>query len=163
MKSKVVVGVALAALAFAGIAQAAGLFANREDARNALTARERTVAKGLTVDRANRATTSRTRRGRRGRRGPRGKHGPAGPKGSVSAMASVSSPSVFLCGWKAGACSTGSATAVCPPGTIVTGGGFAGAGIRAFASGPVPGGWRVGAANESASSTTFKAIAVCAS
>jgi hypothetical protein len=56
-----------------------------------------------------------------------------------------------------------SAIASCPPGTIVTGGGFSGAGIRAFISGPIPGGWFVGAANESVFSTDFNAEVVCAS
>jgi hypothetical protein len=45
----------------------------------------------------------------------------------------------------------------------VVSGGFAGAGIRAFISAPVPGGWFVGATNENALATHFEAIAVCAS
>lgn len=110
-------------------------------------------------------------RGRRGPRGPRGFQGaqgpagpagPAGPKGTFGSLVTVESNPVFLCGWEGGACSVDSAIAMCPPGTSVVSGGYAGAGIRAFIDAPIAGGWFVGAVNESSFATDFSAYAICA-
>ncbi len=164
MKWKIGVAAAAALLALTGIAQGAGVF-DGSGGSNA-EARERAIQKVFKDRDAAAAAGALARRGPRGKRGPkgpRGPAGPAGPKGTFGSVTSVLSPSVSLCGWESGACSVGSATATCPPGTTVVGGGYAGAGIRAFISASVPGGWFVGAANESVFSTTFKAEVLCAS
>lgn len=105
-------------------------------------------------------------RGPRGRRGPKGKRGPAGPAGAKGTFGSIitsEGPAVALCGWESGACSVGSSTVMCPPNTSVVSGGYAGAGIRAFIDAPIPGGWFIGAVNESVFATDFNAFVVCAS
>jgi hypothetical protein len=170
MNRKTIVLTLLSLLAFAGIANAAsGLLDNRSVPEKAGDRREDAIA--LQYSGESKATASRAkRRGPRGPRGPRGMQGakgaagPAGPAGTFGTVTPVSSPSVFLCGWPSGACSVGSVEVVCPSGTKLVSGGYGGAGIRAFISAPGgPNGWFVGAANEDEFSTTFKAIAMCAS
>jgi hypothetical protein len=170
VKIKFAAAIAVVALVFAGAAQAAGVLNAGQEGDPAET-KEHALAQKLD-QRTTSAPLGALARTRRGARGPRGPKGPAGapgvpgapgPRGTFGAITAVKGPSTFLCGWESGACSVGASTAQCPAGTTVVSGGYAGAGVRAFIDSPVPGGWYVGAANESALSTTFYAIALCAS
>jgi hypothetical protein len=106
------------------------------------------------------------RRGRRGPRGRRGVRGPAGPRGSFSATARYESAGSFLCAFETGTCAVGSAKVDCPPGTLITGGGYTGAGILTTVtfSAPVANSWAVIAVNfDNVPVSGLKAVAVCAS
>lgn len=164
MKIKLVLAVAFGMFAFAGIAQAAGLFDNRPAGAAALMHRAEALTRST-------ATARFARRGPRGFRGPQGPRGPqgtqgvpgsAGPKGAFSTVTQVSGPSTTLCGYEY-ECSIGTAHAECPAGSRVVSGGFSGLYTGEvffqFASGN---GWSVGAANWSTVPlTSFHATAIC--
>lgn len=163
MKWKAVVLGGFALFAVVGAAQAAGIL-DQSGSGGAIDEREQLIAQKL--EKRLVATDALARRGPRGLRGPRGPKGPKGLQGAPGLLSSAvpySSPTVPICGWEAGACSVQSAIAVCPPGTIVIGGGHSGAGIRVFISQPVPGGWAIGATNESSFASSFKATVMCGS
>ena len=171
MKLKIIGVVAIALLAFAGAAQASGLFDRDSDQVSTMRALERAALHpGADV------ATASARRGPRGFKGPRGAKGAAGPKGATGAagpagpagtfgtITQVTGPNVTLCGFEF-QCSIGTAHAECPPGTRVIGGGFGGLftgeDFFSFAAGN---GWSVGAANWSENAlTSFHATAMCAS
>lgn len=166
MKLRILVAALGGLLVLGGAAQAAGVLDS--GSADPAEAKEQRVLDAF-GNRTSDASASAQRRGPKGSRGPRGAQGPQGPqgvpgpKGTFGAVTSISGPSVFLCGWESGSCSVSSSVVACPPGTTVISGGYSGAGIRAFIDAPIPGGWFVGAANESSFSTTFKAFALCAS
>lgn len=168
--------VATVALLGAGVAHASGAFSGGHDeagydAAEAKVERlEEKFANGGTA--AAVAARPKGRRGARGARGPRGPQGPVGPtgapgpKGTFGSVASVDGPSVFLCSFEAGSCAVGSATANCPPGTTLTGGGYKGAGIVTTVtwSAPVGNGWGVIAVNlDEVPVTALRPVAECAS
>lgn len=177
MKVKIVGGICLGLLAFAGVAQAAGVFDPASAEGPTIQAEEAIRADYRAEQQAVSGVDARSggRRGPRGPRGARGLQGAAGPKGAAGAPGAPGAKGTFgavtayngastpLCGWEAGACSVGSAIATCPPGTIVVSGGYSGAGIRTFISAPVPGGWFVGATNENESAVSFKPVVLCGS
>jgi Collagen triple helix repeat (20 copies) len=127
------------------------------------------------------AGTARVRRGPRGPRGPRGVIGPrgpqgpqgsqgpagaTGPKGTFGSVVAVSGPSTFLCSFEAGGCAVASTRAECPPGTVVIGGGYTGAGIVTTVTWSAPAGnaWAIIAVNlDEVPVTNLKAVAECAS
>jgi len=171
MKLKLIAVVAVAVLAFAGVAKASGLFDQDSQRISALRAVERAALQGDSGASASRVL--------RGPKGPRGIRGPKGPKGAAGAkgatgvpgpagtfgtVTQVIGPRTTLCGSEF-TCSIGSAHAECPPGTRVVGGGFGGLytgeDFFSFAAGN---GWSVGAANWSEIPlTNFYATAMCAS
>ncbi len=164
MKIKLVLAVALGMLAFAGIAEAAGLFNGRPAMQNALLKRERTLMRKARLRgrrAAPQAGVSRARRGPRGFRGPRGAQGPQGPPGAFSTITQVAGPETYLCGYEY-ECSVEAAHAECPAGSHVVSGGWAGPFLGtvffSFASGN---GWSVGVANEGLYGTSFHATAIC--
>lgn len=115
------------------------------------------------------ATLSSVHRGPRGKRGPRGPQGaagpqgPAGPQGTFGVVTSVDGPGVTLCE-TAASCAVQGASAACPPGTTVVGGGWKGGGIETFIpwSAPVGNAWNIIAVNYSGT-PTIRAVAMCAS
>jgi len=162
LNTKIIVGlVSIAALTFVGFAQDSG------PGSPDYSQKEQRLVELAEGDPA--PANASARRGKRGPRGPRGPRGiagavgPQGAKGTFGSIVSVQSSPVFLCGFFEGSCSINTARAFCPAGTKITGGGYSGAGIRAFISAPVGDSWWVSAANESEFSTTFTASAVCAS
>src|SRR5689334_4756677 len=129
MKKRALVPLAAVAGVFAclGIANAAGLIG-----ADASSSKEEAVAERLRKRQAVEIeTATMSRRGPRGPRGFKGATGPQGPKGTIGTITAVKSSGTFLCGWEAGACSVGSTSVTCPPGTVSLGGGYSGAGIRA--------------------------------
>jgi hypothetical protein len=58
---------------------------------------------------------------------PAGERGPAGPAGSagIAAVTAVDGPAVTMCASGGGACQIQTATATCPSGSVVVGGGWA--------------------------------------
>ncbi len=168
MKLRIIGLVALALLAFAGVAKASGMFDQSSAKVADMKAQERAATRaGLG------AAASAARRGPRGLRGPKGSNGapgpkgatgPAGPAGSFGTITQVTGPNVTLCGFEF-SCSVGAAHAECPAGTRVISGGFGGLytgeDFFSFASGN---GWSVGGANWSeVPLTSFHATATCAS
>ncbi len=131
MKLKLLIACIIGALAFAGVAQAAGLFAHEDNRMDQLQQRSTQLAQGLRQPSAGISARRGPRgpKGARGARGPVGPQGPAGAQGAFGGLLSVDSPPAFLCSFEAGPCAVGSARAECPPGTAVVGGGYLGAGI----------------------------------
>jgi hypothetical protein len=81
-------------------------------------------------------------------------------------VTNVEGPSVFLCSSEAGSCAVGSAVVDCPPGTMLTGGGYKGAGIVTTVtwSAPLGNGWGVIAVNlDEVPVAALKPVAECAS
>lgn len=174
MKLKIAFGGALAVLACAGIAQAAGAF-DQSSPQALLEQRERVLMSHM--EGAKTASISRVRRGPRGPRGGRGPTGSQGPKGapgaagatgspgSVSNVFTVQGPTVTLAPFpEPGA--VGSSSANCPAGTKRLSGGWQGGGILETVgySAPGSGDWSVIMTNNNESnSISFNAIALCAS
>lgn len=178
MKWKAVVLAGFALVALGGIAKATGAIdsspidAKRQAMAEMVANREQAVT--AEYGRFN----NRGQRGPRGFRGPRGAKGPAGPqgpkgatgatgatgpKGTFGSVAQVAGPTLVACGWEFGACSVVGTPINCPPGTVVTGGGFSNAGGYAFIDSPIPTGWYIAVANEFASTpTTVRTFALCA-
>lgn len=109
--------------------------------------------------------SKKARRGPRGRRGPQGAKGapgPVGPKGTFGSVTPVDGPPVSLCDFDA-SCAVQTASAPCPPGTTVVGGGWKGGGIETIVafSAPVGNGWNVIAVNFYGSQS-LNAVAMCA-
>jgi hypothetical protein len=102
-------------------------------------------------------------KGARGPQGPKGATGPAGPQGTFGAVTPVDGPSVTLCS-EAASCAVQGATASCPPGTTVVGGGWKGGGIETFFtfSAPVGNSWSIIAVNWYGNPTVTP-VAMCAS
>lgn len=178
------VGAALSAavLLAAGLAQASDVFSGgHEDPRHD-TVEAKTVMLEEKLEKqaagGPSAEAARVRRGPRGPRGPRGVRGPqgpqgpqgptgaTGPKGTFGSVISVSGPSTFLCSFEAGSCAVASTRADCPAGTVVTGGGYTGAGIVTTVtwSAPVGNSWAIIAVNlDEVPVFGLKAVAECAS
>jgi hypothetical protein len=157
-------------LVLAGVAQAAGVLGGHEDPQLDEAAQEAKQLERTFKRSSGKASASaRGKRGKRGKRGPRGLRGPAGPAGlpgTFGRVSRVDSPSAFLCSFEAGTCAVGSAKVECPAGSIVTGGGYTGAGILTTVtySSPTGNGWGVIAVNfDEVPVTGLKATALCAS
>ena len=104
-------------------------------------------------------------RGIRGAQGPQGPAGPTGPQGTFGSVISVDGPPIYLCSWEAGSCAVGSGRVDCPPGTILTGGGYKGAGIVTTVtwSAPVGNSWAIIAVNlDEVPVTNLRPVAECA-
>lgn len=172
MRMKVVGTAVLGLLVFAAFAQAAGVFRHEDPARDIVA--QRALALERTLKNEAGASASRTARGPRGIRGPRGAQGPQGPKGATGAVgskgsfgsvASYSSSPSFLCAFESGACAVGTARVECPPGTVLTGGGYTGAGIVTTVtwSASIGNAWAIIAVNlDEVPVTSLKATAQCA-
>jgi len=157
--------VAVALLSFAGIAQAAGMFSHTDPQLDVLQRKAQQLASAFKIV-DQQAGASRLARGPRGPRGIRGLQGPAGPKGSFSTVSVVESSPTYLCSFLAGACAVGSVRVECPPGTLLTGGGYTGAGIVTTVTynAKSGNGWGVVAVNlDEVPVTTLRATALCAS
>lgn len=93
--------------------------------------------------------------------GPQGPQGPQGPTGPAGPVRRVTSPPAVT-----NTEGDTTATALCPPGTRVTGGGYrflSGiAEVRASHMDPVLNGWTVTVASTAGPQATFEAVAVCA-
>lgn len=163
--------------AFGGVAEATGLVDNGKSPRNAEAAnREQQLVEKIEgrsiAQLADSGPGRRGPRGPKGRRGPKGARGPqgatgatgpAGPQGAFGTVSSVKGPTVALAGFGPGA--VGSSSAVCPAGTTMIGGGWQGGGISATVGYNAPGGpntWSVIITNDEESSTSFNAVAMCA-
>jgi hypothetical protein len=164
----------MALLALAGVAKASGLLAggHSEPAYDVLEQRTHQLEQALKLQQkaAGGASISAVRgpRGPRGPKGPRGAKGAkgaTGPKGTFGSVVSVDSPGLFLCSFLSGSCAVGATTATCPPGTILTGGGYKGAGIVTTVtwSAPVGNAWSIIAVNlDEVPVSSVKAVAECA-
>lgn len=105
-------------------------------------------------------------RGAQGPQGPAGPVGPAGPKGTFGSVISVDGPAAYLCAWEAGSCAIGSSRVECPSGTILTGGGYKGAGLVTTVAwnAPVGNAWAIIAVNlDEVPVTNLRPVAECAS
>lgn len=171
-------------LAFGGVAQATGLLGGSNTPEgSAASHRQRILLaklEGLTV--AELADSgSRGPRGPKGRQGPKGARGPAGPQGpkgatgatgatgpagpqgAFSSVTTVKGPTTLLGAFGSGA--VGSSSAACPAGTTLIGGGWQGGGISATVSWDAPSApntWAVLMTNDDEVSTSFYAVAQCA-
>jgi Collagen triple helix repeat (20 copies) len=179
MKLKAVVLAGLAVLALAGVAKAAGMIGGHSNpAYDVVEEKTKRLEAKLEAQGDQGATASLARPGRRGPRGPKGARGlrgpkgatgatgPAGPKGTFGAVTSYASAPVLLCSFEAGSCAVGSTKIECPPGTILTGGGYTGAGMVTTVtwSAPVGNSWGVIAVNlDEVPVAGLKAVADCAS
>lgn len=177
MHFKILRGIALAIVVLAlgaGIAQAAGVF--DESSRQSVFEHYKELALSrLTQSQDATAGISRVRRGPRGFRGPRGSQGPQGAKGSQGAPGAQGPKGAFgnityvlgspvtMCPFSGGGCSVATASASCPPGMVVIGGGEIGTGIPFISNAPNPTTWNVTEFNEFESFQEFRATAVCAS
>lgn len=173
MKLKVVALSCLALLAVGGIAKASGLMDHKDPKLDDIEQRTQTLERDLRQ--ASPVADSSARRGPRGPRGPKGAKGPKGaagaaglpgPKGTFGAVASVASPPAFLCSFEAGACAVGSTRVECPPGTVLLGGGYTGAGILTTVtySAPSGNGWGVVGINfDEVAVAGLRAVAQCGS
>lgn len=162
MKLKALVLVLFAALGLSAVA-----YANKGGGEEGVAERKQALASHF------KSTASlfarRGPRGPKGARGPRGFPGPKGPagaqgpKGTFGNITYVLGPPTTLCPFSAGSCSVGSASATCPPGTTVVGGGMIGTGFPFISAATNSTTWSVSEANEFESSAQFRATAVCAS
>ena len=169
----------VALLAVGGVAQATGLLggSNTPEGAAASGKEQLLLAKLEGTSVASLADSGqRGARGPKGRRGPKGARGPAGPKGATGAIgpagpqgafasiSTVKGPTVFLTSLGAGA--VGSSSATCPAGTTLIGGGWQGGGISATVAYDAPTGvantWGVLMTNDDEVSTSFNAVAQCA-
>jgi hypothetical protein len=160
VKIRLLLVVGVAALAFAGVAQASGMFEG-SDPKEELLQRERTLVRTMHGP----GHQALGRRGPRGPRGPRGFRGPAGPQGSFSAVTMVKGPTTVLAPFpEAGA--VGVSSVNCPAGSRAVSGGWQGGGILATVGYNAPGSgeWSVIMTNNNEfNSTSFNAIAICVS
>jgi hypothetical protein len=175
MKRLKVVGIVLAALlVIVTGAKASGVIGvgHEDDRYDSVEAKAERLAQKLEAQAGEGPVGAAERPGRRGPRGPRGPkgahgaQGPAGPQGTFGSVISVNSSPVFLCSFEAGSCAVGSTRADCPPGTVLTGGGYTGAGIVTTVtwSAPVGNSWGVIAVNlDEVPVNGLKAVAECAS
>lgn len=170
MKIKSFVAAVIGMLAFAGIAQAAGVFEHKDEHLNQLQRREAQLEQNFVQPSAGISRVHKGPRGPKGARGPQGPKGDpeaAGPKGTFGSISSVTSPPAFLCSIETGACAVGSASVSCPPGTTLVGGGYTGAGILTTVTYDAPGGansWGVIGVNfDEVPVANFRAVAQCAS
>lgn len=168
---------AVVALLAAGAAQASGVFADghEDPSYDAAEAKAGRLEVKLVKQAEGASEVSARPQGRRGPRGPRGFRGPrgpvgptgaTGPKGTFGSVSTVAGPSTFLCSFEAGACAVASTRVECPPGTILTGGGYTGAGIVTTVtwSAPVGNAWAIIAVNlDEVPVSNLKAVAECAS
>jgi hypothetical protein len=183
MKLRVGLCTAIAVLAFAGAAEATGVFKHSDPEMNTVQQKQEELegrleaAGGQVVSGDALSRRDRGPRGLRGPHGERGRQGPAGPKGATGAtgatgpagtfgtITSVSSAPVFLCAFETGACAVGSAHVECPPGTSLIGGGYTGAGLVTTVTYDAPSGnaWGIVAVNlDEVPVTALKAVAQCA-
>lgn len=174
MKLKVIIGAVLGVLTLAAVAQATGVMNHEDPKLDQIQHRAERLANELQRE-STAASISRVRRGPRGIRGPKGPEGAkgaqgipgvAGPAGTFGSVASAQSPSTFLCSFETGTCAVGSAHVDCPPGTVLTGGGYLGAGILTTVtySAKSGNGWSVIAINfDEVPVTGLRAEALCAS
>jgi len=180
MRWKIILLAGCAFIAFGGVAEATGMFSNSEDPaaaqRQALLLQKlegRSV--GELADSGPARRGPKGPRGRRGPKGPKGEKGAIGPKGATGAtgatgpagafatITKVNGPTAFLGAFGAGA--VGSSVATCPAGTALISGGWQGGGISATVSFDAPSGtnaWGVLMTNDEEVSTSFFAIAMCA-
>ncbi|HEX3734127.1 MAG TPA: hypothetical protein VHU86_03130 [Solirubrobacterales bacterium] len=180
MKSKIVMIVApIALLAVTGIAHGAGLFEHKDSRLDGIQQRTQTLENGL--QHPQNASDGRANRRPRGPRGPRGAQGPkgatgatgakgatgaTGPKGAFGTITIVTSAPAYLCSYEVGVCAVGSARAECPPGSVLIGGGYAGAGILTTVTYDASSGngWGIVAINfDEYPVTNLRATAQCAS
>lgn len=171
MKRTKIIGVAaVALLAAAGIAQASGIVgtSHGDPAYDLVEQRvdqlERRLNLRASRDEASISAVRRGPRGPRGAKGPKGAAGVPGAKGTFGSMVSVDSSPTFLCAFSTGSCAVGSTAATCPPGTILTGGGYKGAGIVTTVtwSAPVGNAWSIIAVNlDEVSVSGLRAVAEC--
>jgi hypothetical protein len=174
----------LALAAFGGVAHATDLLggSNTPEGAEAAAKEQVLLAKLEGHDVAQLADSGRRgprgpkgRRGAAGARGPVGPQGPkgatgpagpvgaTGPAGAFASISTVKGPTTFLAAFGAGA--VGISTATCPAGTTLIGGGWQGGGIAATVSWNGPSNanqWSVLMTNDDEVSTTFSAVAVCA-
>jgi hypothetical protein len=164
--------VAAIAAVLIGVVFAAGAQASPADNSNRAAFEARAAQLEAKFDARSVASASPSRRdlrgpkgkkGAKGPRGPKGAAGPVGPKGTFGAVIPVDGPSVTLCSETA-SCAVQGATASCPPGTIVVGGGWKGGGIETFFpySAPVGNSWSIIAVNWYGNPTVTP-VAMCAS
>lgn len=174
-RAKVIVLAVLALLSVAAVAKASGVIGggHENSAYDVVEAKAEALEQKLKAragsgpaDVAARpARGPRGPRGARGPKGPKGAIGPVGPKGTFSSVANVIGPPLFLCSFESGGCAVGTTQATCPPGTILTGGGYTGAGILTTVtwSAPVGNSWAIIAVNlDEVPVTNLKANAECA-
>ena len=182
-KWKLVVVAAVAVLALAGAAQAAGVFNHDDPQMNALEQKQQALEGQYQAKATELADALKGQRGpkgpkgARGPRGPRGATGPKGPAGLTGAtgatgtfgpITTAASAPAFLCAFETGSCAVGSASATCPPGTTLVGGGYVGAGIITTVTydapvGTIPNTWGIVAVNlDEVPVTTLRAVAQCA-
>lgn len=160
-----VVSTVVAVLALSGGAFAAGKSTGRNIKDGTVTGR----------DIKNHSLTARDFKGRlpRGRRGPTGPQGPAGPRGAagpqgpagIAAIIRVNGPAVTQGAFGSGGSEVQAATATCPPGGYVVGGGFIADGLDdrvMVAEAPNPTQYSVLAINYDSQPTTLRAHVICA-
>jgi hypothetical protein len=160
----IVVAAVLIGVVVAVGAQAASPPDNGSPARAALEARAAHLENKLEAQAGGSASISkRGKRGPRGPRGPKGPQGPAGAKGTFGSVTAVDGPSVTLCSSTA-SCAVQGASAPCPVGTTVVGGGWKGGGIETFFSfsAPVGNSWDLIMVNWYGNPTVTP-VAMCAS
>jgi hypothetical protein len=160
-----------ALLAVAGVAQAAGVFqgGHKDPAADAAEAKsDRLEAKFEAEAQQPQAASARPGRrgprGSRGPRGPKGAKGATGPKGTFGSVLSYASAGIVLAPYGSPG-AVGSTRVECPPGTLLTGGGYIGAGILTTVtwSASVGNAWGIIAVNlDETFVTGLKAVAQCA-
>ena len=164
-----VMAVAAAAVAVLVVAVAQAADPTDPATRSAFEARAAKLEERLEARSAGGASIS--ARGKRGPRGPRGARGPrgitgpkgaTGPKGTFGSVIAVDGPKVTLCS-EVPSCAVQGASAPCPPGTVVVGGGWKGGGIETFFtwSAPVGNAWNIIAVNWYGT-PQVNAVAMCA-
>jgi Collagen triple helix repeat (20 copies) len=188
MKWKIVVLAGCALLALGGVAKATGIVAEggKSPGESAALTKEQLLVERfesqVPVGPATYSATLKGPRGPKGRRGAKGERGPqgalgpkgatgatgatglTGPAGAFSTITTVKGPTVFLSALGGGA--VGSSSAACPAGSSLISGGWQGGGISATVAWNAPtstaGNWGVIMINDDEVSTTFNAVAVCA-
>jgi hypothetical protein len=103
--------------------------------------------------------------GSKGGTGATGATGPAGPKGAFSSIITVKGPTAFIGPFESGAAAVGSSAAICPAGSTLISGGFQSNSILQTVGYDAPGpanGWGVIITNNDERTTSFNAVANCA-
>lgn len=175
MRFKVVFGVLFGLLALAGVAKASGVFEHADPAKDVVATRVQALEATMRGEARGAASSAiRGPRGARGPKGPKGAQGvpgpagpagPTGPTGSFGSVVTVAGPPTFLCAFESGACAVGSTKVECPPGTVLVGGGYTGAGIVTTVawSAPVGNAWAIIAVNlDEVPVSNLRASARCA-